>query len=126
LRQKHRLDWPAAFSTNSKGDVWGFLTYGYTPRSKRDNLRGHLALLDQIADIYWNHREDGGRFFIDERGAFFKRDNVDVQFVEWISEGEKLQAPVTPRAHHPSSDEFPMTFKQLQEQVAAARRTKKR
>lgn len=101
LRQKHRWDWPATFSTNSNGDIWGFQTYGYTPPARREDIREASPLLDQVADIYRDQREECGRFFIDHRGAFFKEDGAEVQFVQWNSGGETLRAPSALAPHVP-------------------------
>jgi hypothetical protein len=70
LQQKHRWDWPAVFSTNANGDLWGFRSFGPTPEREREYVGGCSPLLDQVAGIYSVQREECGRFFIDERGAF--------------------------------------------------------
>ena len=72
LQIKHRWDWPAVFSTNMHGDIWPFMTRGYTPTALREDVRGMHPLLDGVADIFLQMRAGGGRFFIDESGAFHK------------------------------------------------------
>ena len=123
LRHKHRWDWPAVFGTNSKGKIWGFQTYGKTPEDKRDYVDGFSPLLDQVAGIFSEQREECGRFFIDERGAFFKRDGSELQFVQWDSCGEKLQSPVQAQPQRPPASEK-MTYKDLLERVRSRRKEK--
>ena len=121
LRQKHRWNWPAAFSTNPNGDIWGFQTYGYTRPDQRENIRGASPLLDQVADIYAVQREECGRFFIDQRGAFFKGEGAEVQFVQWDSGGVALQSPVV--AQEPTSlAPVKVTYQELLEMVRSRRR----
>jgi hypothetical protein len=94
LRQQRRWDWPAVFSANPKGDVWRFVRYGYTAKDERDYVNGCSPLLDRVAGIYNERREECGRFFIDERGAFFKLENgQEIQFIRWNSGKEVLQTP---------------------------------
>jgi hypothetical protein len=42
----------------------------------RENVRGVLPMLDAVADGFLSIRPEGGRFFIDERGAFYKSEHV--------------------------------------------------
>jgi hypothetical protein len=120
LRQKHRWDWPAAFSTNPNGDIWGFQTRGYTPPDQRENVRGASPLLDQVADIYAVQREECGRFFIDQRGAFFKNDGAELQFVQWDSGGEILRAPAGAPTKS-SVTPVQLTYQELLEMVRSRR-----
>lgn len=123
LRQKHRWDWPAVFGTNSKGKIWGFRTYGKTPEEKRDYVDKSLPLLDQVAGILSDQREECGRFFIDERGAFFKRDGAELQFVQWDPGGERLQSPVQAQRQRTPAPEK-MTYKDLLGLVRSRRKEK--
>ena len=83
-----RWDWPATFSANYLGDIWPFVTYNYTPEKLRLQLRGASELLDYLADEYISIRPEGGRFFIDGQGGFYKSgDTAVVQFAK--THGEK-------------------------------------
>jgi hypothetical protein len=85
-----------------------------------------LPTLDQVAGIYSVQREECGRFFIDQRGAFFKDEGgVEIQFVLWDSGGEKLRAPEVTQTQA-SADEFRLTYDELLEMVdrGAERRDK--
>ncbi|HVU47574.1 MAG TPA: hypothetical protein VHD85_15695 [Terracidiphilus sp.] len=76
------------FSTNPDGDIWPYIRNGYISDIDRKNVRGYSPLLDQIADIYLTVREEGGRFFIDDKGAFWKKmGNKLVQFAHWNFDG---------------------------------------
>jgi len=120
LFQKHRLDWPAVFSTNRKGDIWGFQRSGPTPEAEREYLNGCSGLLDQVAGVYSEQRVECGRFFVDHRGVFYKPQDEEFQFVKWDSGAEKLEPPV--RVHPPESPPRPQpTWKELQDRVRAAR-----
>ncbi len=83
LQIKYRLDWPATFSINSNSVIWPYVTNGLTPHEIRENVRGVSPALDQIGDFFLGVRENGGRFFVDERGAFYKPDRHEIQFVEF-------------------------------------------
>jgi hypothetical protein len=90
LQRKHRWDWPAVFSANRRNEIWAFVTRGYTPFENRQNLRGISRVLDIVANKYRISRSDLGRFFIDERGGFYKDEsNIEHQFCEfeWLEEG---------------------------------------
>lgn len=96
LQRKHSWLWPARFSTNPRGDVWPYWTKGPTPTNQRENVRHYSELLAQVADICRERRdEEGGRFFINENGAFWKsvRGQKPIQFVAWDSGGETLERP---------------------------------
>jgi hypothetical protein len=76
LQRSKRWDWPAVFSTNPQGDIWPFATRGYTHPSEREEVRGLSRVVDQVADLSLRARSNGGRFFIDDFGAFYKDDEV--------------------------------------------------
>ena len=69
-------DWPAVFSTNNRREIWPFVTNGYTPEENRKQVRGESRVIDEVADFYLKVRNDGGRFFIDDLGAYYK--NADI------------------------------------------------
>jgi hypothetical protein len=72
LQIKPRSDWPAVFSTNVHGEIWPFWTYGYTYGRDRVDVRGFSPVVDEVAERYRQLRGEGGRFFIDATGAFYK------------------------------------------------------
>ncbi len=79
-----RRDWDAVFSTNQWGHIWSFSTYGPTPVENRVQIRGHLGLLDGIADGRRKVKRAGGRFFISRSGAYWKdRSCREFQFVSF-------------------------------------------
>ena len=90
LQHKRRWDWPATFSANRKDEIWPYRTSGLTPLELRKNLRGVSPLLDRIATKYRMARPKLGRFFINDRGAFYKDDaKIEYQFVEFVWEDKK-------------------------------------
>ena len=84
LQIRFRWDWPAVFSTNLHRDLWPWVTYGYTDWADRQQLRGLSTILDVVADVCLAERIDdgGGRFFVNDDGAFYKKEDGElVQFV---------------------------------------------
>lgn len=79
-----RTDWPAVFSTNGK-DIWPQTTLGWTPFNSRLQVRGLLKVLDRIAERYIEVRPEGGRFFIDSTGAFFKDEAANMNFPPFVN-----------------------------------------
>ena len=47
------------------------------PRTEREPVRGLSRVIDEVADRYLSERSDGGRFFIDDRHAFYKSETGD-------------------------------------------------
>jgi hypothetical protein len=76
LQVAKRWDWPAAFSTNSKGDIWPYVEHGPTRAAGREEVSGISRVIDELANLYRKERAEGGRFFIDDRGACYKGDEV--------------------------------------------------
>lgn|GEM_PF-1135183 len=72
LQRNPRWDWPAVFSTNSKREIWAFKTCGLTGGREREELRSVSKILDAVADKYLSIKSGGGRFFVDEKGPFYK------------------------------------------------------
>src|SRR5205085_1983326 len=81
LQKKPRRDWDAEFGSNWYEEIWPSPTQGLTPLQMREQVRGRIPVLDDIADEYSKVRVGLGRMFIDRRGAFFKRNRKEVQFV---------------------------------------------
>lgn len=85
LQARYRSDWPAVFSANHHREIWLFRRRGLTPGEEREEVRGLLKWVDYVADTYLAIREVGGRFFIDERGAFYKNGwSQEIQFVTFL------------------------------------------
>jgi hypothetical protein len=72
LVRRKRWDWPAVFSVNHHREIWPFATYKRTPEEEREPVRGLSRVIDEVADRYLSLRSDGGRFFVDDRHAFYK------------------------------------------------------
>ncbi|HEV2490998.1 MAG TPA: hypothetical protein VGT03_14420 [Candidatus Acidoferrales bacterium] len=84
LQVKYRWDWPAVFSSSCNDEIWPFVRYGHTPSEQRLNVRGISPVIDGIADIYLKRKHIGGRFFVNEKGAFYKNHKrVEFQFVRF-------------------------------------------
>lgn len=83
IQIRYRLDWPAAFSINSKCEIWPYVTNGLTPHEIREDVRGVSPVLRHVGDFFLGVRENGGRFFVDDRGAFYKPETQYIQFVEF-------------------------------------------
>jgi hypothetical protein len=82
LQVRRRWDWPTVFSTNCRGEIWGFATYSWTKLEEREYIHGVSSIIDRVAEEYLNVRADGGRFFIDDEGAFHKAEpGSKVQFI---------------------------------------------
>jgi len=91
LQIKHRLDWPAVFSANECGQIWPFVTRGFTRHQSREELRGISRILDNVADKYETARAGMGRFFIDETGAYYKDKSGELtMFVEFRLEPRRF------------------------------------
>jgi hypothetical protein len=71
LPERFRPDWPAVFNTNQANEIWLWKRWGNTPRAERTYVEGKSRIIDIVADEYLAQRPDGGRFFIDDRGAFY-------------------------------------------------------
>ena len=80
LQVRYRWDWPAVFSTNSR-EIWPWVVYGRTREELRLNVRGLSIIVDRVTSEYLERRPEGGRFFIDEIGAYYKEAGRAVQFV---------------------------------------------
>lgn len=81
VRKRHH--WPASFSLGVYGEIWPFQSWGYHRPDKRENVRGRSALLDAIAARYRAERPEGGRFFLDERGAYRPVGSSKVPFLQF-------------------------------------------
>ena len=83
LQIRNRWDWPATFSANEKGSIWPFVSRGWTRVENRKELRG-CEIIEKVRDHYLAERESGGRFFINENGAFYKDTERQVrQFIRF-------------------------------------------
>jgi hypothetical protein len=71
LQIRRRRDWLATFSANEYGNIWPFVSRGWTPLENRREVRS-CELIKRVRDRYLAEREGGGRIFINENGAFYK------------------------------------------------------
>jgi hypothetical protein len=88
IQGKERTDCIAAFTVAQGGPIWPFRSQGNTPEDFREiDVRGVFPALDQIADelMQQKGKTDGGRFFINSTGAFYRLGNgrADIRFVEF-------------------------------------------
>jgi hypothetical protein len=71
LPVRFRPDWPAVFNTNTEREIWLWRRWGNTPSNEREEIRGKSRIVDAIADEYLCQRRSGGRFSINDKGAFY-------------------------------------------------------
>ena len=84
LSRRHHWGWPGpVFSVNSRGQIWPFACNGHTHEADRWYVEGLSPVLDAVAMELLETRPPGGRFFINEKGAFFKPDSAWIQFAEF-------------------------------------------
>ena len=76
IRPRH--GWPATFSCNGAGRVWPYTTDGYTPENAREYMEGRLALLDEVVRDVLHVQPRGGRFQMNDHGAFVAADGRQV------------------------------------------------
>jgi hypothetical protein len=76
LQVAKRWDWPATFSTNYRGEIWPYVGHGPTRAEDREEVSGISRVIDEVAKLYRKERAEGGRFFIDDRCACYKGDEV--------------------------------------------------
>lgn len=72
LQLVSRTDWPLVFATNCLGHIWPWIEWGHTRMDHRWHISGESGVLDEIAALYREVRPEGGRFFVDATGAFYK------------------------------------------------------
>ena len=81
------MSWPAAFTSIPSENIWPHAKYGKTNETHRVYVQKESKYLDEVADINVNIRESGGKFFISDKGCFYRDErNRNVQFVTWIIE----------------------------------------
>jgi hypothetical protein len=106
LEIKPRPGWWAVFSVNGNEQVWPFVCFGVTDEADRVHvpLEEH-PLLREIAGIFLNNvNPTGGRFFINEIGAFFIKGEKEVersktrpeQFIVWLLDEPLPERPIPP------------------------------
>lgn len=93
LQIRDRFDWWAVFSTNNKEEVWPYVCRGTTPKRKRKYInKADHALLGDIAGNFIEREPEGGRFFVNDVGAFYLKGDSEVgeteptQFIVWRSD----------------------------------------
>jgi hypothetical protein len=72
LQVKKRNDCHAAFSTNLSEIPWPFVTFGLTPEQLREKIRTVSPILYRLVGNFIEIRPPGGRFFVDDKGAYWK------------------------------------------------------
>jgi len=91
---KRRSDWPAVFSTNSNGELWPWVCNGPTPELVRKDVRELSEILDEVANTYTATREEGGRIFIGNEGAYWKDKSLKMHpILIWEFVGPELPKP---------------------------------
>jgi hypothetical protein len=70
--QRLGRQWDLVFSVDLKGQIFPYNNKGKTPEDARMYIRGDNPTLDTIADVARASRGEGGRFFVDSTGVFFK------------------------------------------------------
>lgn len=87
MQVKYRTGWPAVFSTDQEGNVFPCPTLGWSRKKQRIYVR-EFRPLDAIVTEYLKIRAEGGRFFVNQRGAFYAPEilgtkSPDIQFVQF-------------------------------------------
>jgi len=72
LLVSYRRDRKAVFSVNSQERTWPFATWGPTPEARRKHIVRGSEKLRVIACELLRVRPEGGRFFLDRTGAYYK------------------------------------------------------
>jgi hypothetical protein len=76
----NKKQWAVILSTNARRDGWSFETYGHTPSNRRAPVEG-LTFLEHLKREYLAVKPEGGRVFLDSKGAYYKEgDGKLVQF----------------------------------------------
>jgi hypothetical protein len=88
LSLRRRGDCLASFSVNEKGEIWMYVTRGWTKEEKRKYVVGQCLVVERIAQLYLSERPEGGRIMLRTNGLFYKPfgKGSDVQFAEIESE----------------------------------------
>lgn len=76
---------PFNFSCNNQREVWPPPGPGYTQPGDREYVQGAYEELDHIVNIVLGEDWRGGRFYLNDDGAFFSRDDrqiVEFKFVD--------------------------------------------
>ncbi len=76
--------WPVVLSTNAKGDGWSFETYGHTPFGQRAPVDG-IEFLEEVKREYLAVNPDGGRVFLNTKGAYYKTKQRPVKEVKFVA-----------------------------------------
>jgi hypothetical protein len=76
-------DYWMVFSTNYKEEIWPTTSLGLNPVPDREHVQGCIQVLDQIVQEYLRVRGSGGRFFVSERGVYYKDEPMnETKFLE--------------------------------------------
>jgi hypothetical protein len=94
LTRKRRWDCVASFSVNERGEVWMFVTRGWTKEHKRKYVLGECPAVEQIAEALLSVRPEGGRILLKSDGAYYRLAvGADVLFAQ-------VELPATWLAKH--------------------------
>lgn len=94
LRTTQVTYWPDGalrFSTNRKGEVWTARTRGYSGLGDRHPV--HDPLLDRLSELMRSSRKcwpEGGRFLVDNTGAYFRDENRVVHYFVWFANSRPI------------------------------------
>jgi len=82
---KVRSEWVAVYSASPDQTIWPQVTWGWTPFEKRMDVRRIMPALDAIADRFLELKPEGGRFFIDAAGAYYKDDVAQLSLPPFVN-----------------------------------------
>jgi hypothetical protein len=70
------------------GQIWAYTHFGHTPFNQREYVHGASRVIDLVAEECRRERPDGGRFFINDDGAFYNEEGGPrIQFVVFQFQG---------------------------------------
>jgi len=98
----NKTRWPVVLSTNAKGDGWSFETYGHTPFGQRAPVDG-IEFLEEVKREYLAVNPDGGRVFLNTKGAYYKTKQSPVKEVKFVA----LNIPGIRYIVKPSATSYP-------------------
>ena len=87
MQVKYRMGWPGVFSSDQNGNVFPCPTLGWSRKKQRSYIRD-CRTLDAIVIEYLKVRVEGGRFFVNQKGAYYAPEILgtkpdEIQFLEF-------------------------------------------